>query len=583
MDAVMLALWAEEVGREIADRTIAGCATFGGPWRAALTLAGAGVGDLWLTVSLERLHPTLFLERHPPRGTGGGLPAALADAIAGARLGPPEVVPGERIIRIPNDRGVLVVELLRRGPSLVACDACGRIVAAHGGESVRLAAGAPYRTPESPPELPHPGIDRRIAEAIGAGREASWPALLERARALARRTTTARAEGAEARPETDASGPFRVYVAGGRHIVSPVPLGTAESSATEPIAVESSANAAARAAFLLELRAVRHAESDRSLAGRIRALRKRLERLRQAVERDLEHAERWPELERRGSALLARPDLVRRGLEEVRLPDPFDPDGPPLGVAVDPRLSPAENAATYLKRATRGKRSVDLVRRRLDAVRADIVWLTERADRPRAGWTEGDLERLEALVARHRVPGGDERARRPVTKRPETRSGVGFHPRRYRSSDGWTILVGRTNAENDWLTHRFAKPQDIWLHAQGVAGSHVILRREGRKDNPSRRTLEEAASLAAHHSKARHSEKVPVIYTERKYVWKPRRAAPGIAACTREKTLMASPADAEKIPRADEAPLDAGSLAGRAVARGERAASEMPRGEVGDE
>jgi predicted ribosome quality control (RQC) complex YloA/Tae2 family protein len=105
------------------------------------------------------------------------------------------------------------------------------------------------------------------------------------------------------------------------------------------------------------------------------------------------------------------------------------------------------------------------------------------------------------------------------------------------------VLVGRSNAENDWLTHRHARPEDLWFHAHGVPGSHVVLRREGRKSNPSARTLEEAAAIAAFYSKARHSSKTPVIYTLRKHVRKPRGARPGLAVCEREKMIMVRPKD----------------------------------------
>ena len=118
-----------------------------------------------------------------------------------------------------------------------------------------------------------------------------------------------------------------------------------------------------------------------------------------------------------------------------------------------------------------------------------------------------------------------------------------WRPREFRTSDGWKVLVGRSNEENDYLTHRIAHQEDTWLHAHGVPGSHVVLRREGRKDNPSARTLQEAAAIAAWFSKARHSSKTPVIYTLKKYVRKPRKGRPGLALCTREKTIMVAPKD----------------------------------------
>ena len=127
--------------------------------------------------------------------------------------------------------------------------------------------------------------------------------------------------------------------------------------------------------------------------------------------------------------------------------------------------------------------------------------------------------------------------------RRDRKDGSGFHPRSYQTKDGWTVLVGRSNQENDYLTHRMAHPEDYWFHAHGVPGSHVVLRREGRKDNPSAKTIEEAAAIAAFFSKARHSSKAPVIYTLKKYVRKPRGAKAGLAMCQREKSIMVLPKD----------------------------------------
>ena len=87
-----------------------------------------------------------------------------------------------------------------------------------------------------------------------------------------------------------------------------------------------------------------------------------------------------------------------------------------------------------------------------------------------------------------------------------------------------------------------AAQNDIWFHAHGYPGSHVILRREGRKEEPSAQTLKEAAGLAAYWSKGRTAKKVPVVYTLAKYVTKPKGSPPGLALLKREKTLMVEPA-----------------------------------------
>jgi predicted ribosome quality control (RQC) complex YloA/Tae2 family protein len=125
-----------------------------------------------------------------------------------------------------------------------------------------------------------------------------------------------------------------------------------------------------------------------------------------------------------------------------------------------------------------------------------------------------------------------------------------IHPRRYRTRDGaWLVLVGRDDRENDVLSLKVAGPEDYWFHAHGGPGSHVVLRREGRNDTPSRQAIAEAAGLAAHWSKQRGASKAGVSYTLAKHVTKPRGAKPGTVAIRHEKLLVVPPA---LLPRADE-------------------------------
>ena len=117
--------------------------------------------------------------------------------------------------------------------------------------------------------------------------------------------------------------------------------------------------------------------------------------------------------------------------------------------------------------------------------------------------------------------------------------------RTYRSSGGLEIRVGRSSKTNDDLTFRHSSPNDIWLHARSVPGSHVILRWSNPEGSPPARDLEEAARLAAFHSKARTSAIVPVDWTRRKYVRKPRGAPPGAVVPQRVKTLFVEAEGAE--------------------------------------
>jgi predicted ribosome quality control (RQC) complex YloA/Tae2 family protein len=128
------------------------------------------------------------------------------------------------------------------------------------------------------------------------------------------------------------------------------------------------------------------------------------------------------------------------------------------------------------------------------------------------------------------VPG-----RKPEKKIPGTR--------RYISADGFEILVGRAAHDNDHLTFKVAKPNDVWLHAADYGGSHVVVRNPTRKELPSR-TLIEAAQLAAHFSQANKDPKVDVSYTERKFVSKPKGAAAGLVRLLRFRNITVVPKEA---------------------------------------
>ena len=106
--------------------------------------------------------------------------------------------------------------------------------------------------------------------------------------------------------------------------------------------------------------------------------------------------------------------------------------------------------------------------------------------------------------------------------------------------------MGRSSKANDLLTFQHARPDDVWLHARHAAGAHVILRWEG-EGSPPARDLAEAAVLAALHSRARSSGSVPVDWTRRKYVRKPRRAAPGTVIPERVATLFVDPDPAVEV------------------------------------
>ncbi|BAD70431.1 MULTISPECIES: Rqc2 family fibronectin-binding protein [Thermus] len=238
----------------------------------------------------------------------------------------------------------------------------------------------------------------------------------------------------------------------------------------------------------------------------IRTLKARLGDYQEALER-LEEAEA---LRRRADLLLARLKEVPKGAEKVVL-EGFD--GKPVEIPLDPALSPQENARKLYDRA---RRLEELAEKALDLIPKTEARIRE---------LEAEKERLRTL---------DLEGLLALAQRPKGEKGlkVGL---RYTSPSGFLVLVGRNAKENDLLT-RAAHSEDLWFHAQGVPGSHVILKTEGK--NPPLEDLLFAARLAAYHSKARGERQVPVDYTRKKHVWRPRKAAPGQVLYTQAKTLF---------------------------------------------
>lgn len=253
-------------------------------------------------------------------------------------------------------------------------------------------------------------------------------------------------------------------------------------------------------------------------------------RSREAVERDLDEAAEAPSLLQQGSLLLAHLNEVKPGTAQVELPNSFAAaEADDLAIDLDLRFTPAENAARLLKRARKLEKRLEVLPGRLRRVQRLEQNLRQMLAglKSDAGELPEDVRKwMEQLEPEQRGKKGD-------VAKP--------HPRRYRTSSGWTVWVGRNQRENDQLTHRMASQEDLWFHASGYPGSHVVLRREGRKEEPGARNIEEAAALAAYWSKGRSARKVPVVYTRVKHVSKPRGGAPGLAVLRREKTVIVAP------------------------------------------
>ncbi len=262
----------------------------------------------------------------------------------------------------------------------------------------------------------------------------------------------------------------------------------------------------------------------------------RQQKLLQELQKDLATHADAEQHKRIGDLLLANLGTATREGDRVKLIDYFADDAPTIEVEIDEQLTLPEEASRRFGLYSRSKRAVSQINSRLAATYAELNHLKSQEQTLEELIERRDEAALERLSVPPASAGGSpasstQRAARRV-KIPGTR--------RYLSSDGLEILVGRAAHDNDHLSFKVAKPNDLWLHAADYGGSHVVIRNPTRKDIPHR-TIIEAAQLAAQFSQARKDPKVDVHYTQRKFISKPKGAAPGLVRMSRFKNITVEP------------------------------------------
>ena len=289
------------------------------------------------------------------------------------------------------------------------------------------------------------------------------------------------------------------------------------------------------------------ANEHRRLAKLVDKEEQRLRKKIKLEETDLEAAGNAEKFKNAGELLTAYLHLLQPGQKQTELPSFYNPDEL-VKISLKPELSPAENAKRYFHRYNKAKNAEKQITRQLELNRAEFDYLQSLS----AALTEAEnLADLQALEQELRAAGYlSSKASKADGKQKVTKPNAAANqPRRFRTTDGFLLLLGRNNRQNDRLTTKLAAPDDIWLHTQKIPGSHVILKREANRPFTENALLE-AAALAAWHSQARQADKVPVDYTEVHNVKKPNGARPGMVMYFEQQTLYVRPADL--TPEAEE-------------------------------
>ena len=277
------------------------------------------------------------------------------------------------------------------------------------------------------------------------------------------------------------------------------------------------------------------ASEHRTLTQALTKQKELLQRKTKALQADLDRAEKAEDYRIQGELILANLHAITRGQEQVELQNYYSPELEKLSIPLNPEQSPSENAQTYFKKYTKAKRGRSRIQQLISDLDADQetleLYVSELA-------SADTLEALQKLRSEF-VQNGYLKAPQRGKQKQEVSEGP-F--RRYTSTNGFQMYVGKNSQSNDLLLRQIAKPSDMWLHAKQIHGSHVIIRNpENRPDIPMP-TLLQAAQLAAYYSKAHHASNVPVDYTWARYVVKRKGNVAGYVHYTREKTLYVEPA-----------------------------------------
>ena len=231
-----------------------------------------------------------------------------------------------------------------------------------------------------------------------------------------------------------------------------------------------------------------------------------------------------------GDLIMSNLYKIEKGQGSVEVEDFYEPDCPIIKIKLDKRLNPSQNAQKYY----REYRKLDTAEKKLTGLikegEEELLYIDSVFDSLTRATTEGEVVELRSELAEQ----GYVKLSRIKGKPPKA-----MPPMKFTSSDGYEILVGRNNKQNDKLTCKTADKTDIWLHTKEITGSHTIIRCNG--ENPPESTILEAAIIAAYHSKGRNSAQVPVDYTLIKNVKKPTGAKPGMVIFTSNQTLYVTP------------------------------------------
>ena len=223
---------------------------------------------------------------------------------------------------------------------------------------------------------------------------------------------------------------------------------------------------------------------------------------------------------------------IQKGETSVKLQNFYDENLAELEIALDPALTPQQNAQKYYKNYRKAKTAEEKLTEQIGLAQTELTYIDSVFESLALAENERDLNEIRAELAEQGY------VRRKAGKKNQKQPALSA-PLKFKTSDGFTVLVGRNNRQNDKLTMKDANNNDIWFHTKNIPGSHTVLVTDGKAPT-------ETAVLAAQHSRAKDSAQVPVDYTQIRYVSKPQGAKPGMVIYVQYKTVYVDPTTESK-------------------------------------
>ncbi len=255
-----------------------------------------------------------------------------------------------------------------------------------------------------------------------------------------------------------------------------------------------------------------------------RRLANQREELKVSAERD--------KLKLMGDLISANLYRVEKGMSSVAVENFYEEGCPEIKIKLDPMLTPSKNMQKYYSEYRKADTAEKILTEQIAKGEEELAYIDSVFDALTRTQSEDEVNELRQELSEQGYIRSSKLKGKPPKSRP---------PLEFTSPDGFTVLVGRNNKQNDQLTTKTADKTDIWLHTKDITGSHVIIRAEGKEVPDS--TVLWAARVAAFHSRAKSSSQVPVDYVPVRFVKKPSGAKPGMVIFTNNRTLYVTPLD----------------------------------------